>query len=107
MKRKLSELIREGSKMHPQAFDVLQDDYGATCAVGAAMEAAFGSDSHFWPNVESCISDELFAKIEYWNDGCGYSRERIASFIARSPKNDIEIAVTRIPADGVAVGVAL
>lgn len=37
---KLSEAIRLGSLLRPQAFGAFMDDEGGSCAMGAAMEAA-------------------------------------------------------------------
>lgn len=39
---KLSEAIRAGAKLRPQAFGVSIDEHGGSCAMTAAREALFG-----------------------------------------------------------------
>jgi len=108
--RKLSALIREGAKLHPQGFGAYRTwDKGvleSTCVVGAAMEAAHLSVSTWgytptsrdlnkvlgwkrssdvpiipYPNGEFSPS-RIYSVIIYLNDMCGWSREAIADYLA-------------------------
>lgn len=47
---RLSEAIRLGAMLKPQGFGNYTDQFGGTCAIGAACEAA-GIDAHSSPDV--------------------------------------------------------
>lgn len=85
---KLSEAIREGAKLRPQAFRAYyqyREDVLCTCALGAAFEALHGKvPTTRRISVEEIeakvgrIPNDVFNQIINWNDGEKLSREEIA-----------------------------
>lgn len=100
---KLSEAIREGCKLNGQAFCTLKDLHGNTCVLGAAYEGVFGTlpdnissftaanmlETEGMPMSKMvCIMDNgewrkfnMRAAMQYLNDYCRWSRERIADVL--------------------------
>ena len=87
---KLSEAIREGAKLRPQAFSALFCD-GKTCALGAACDAVgaitWRGDkgeltgfvpSHYFPALED---PDLYLAITRMNDFQRMTREQIADWV--------------------------
>lgn len=79
---KLSEAIREGALLRPQAYGVAAEDYGGcicTCALGAAYEVMFGYLFGL---------DELPAGhphyIYYWYEDAGVPRALVSEVIDRN-----------------------
>ena len=100
---RLSEAIRLGAMMKPQAFGVLIDDNGGTCALGAAYDA-FGIkfDASGIPNgyldeldlwlhriielqaatcPECGLNTPAIGLIPHLNDAHRWTRQRIADFV--------------------------
>ena len=92
---KLSEAIRLGAMLGPQAFGSLRTSDGATCAIGAAIEANGHRGVQTWWNLMSpgcpvgCdASDQVFstmillsATIVHLNDDHHWTRECIADWV--------------------------
>ena len=105
---KLSEAMRLGSMLKPQAFDQYVDlENTKTCAMGAAMDAAGligdmwtayfgGSDHHVWretwpwanvPLVAECpacdlpLRQKVGAVVAHLNNEHRWTRERIADWV--------------------------
>jgi hypothetical protein len=95
---KLSEAIREGAKLRPQAFGSYFNKNGRSCALGAAYEACTGeknidlSNPTFWnaypellemQRVDSPYESFSYLKsaILYLNDRAKWTREQIADFV--------------------------
>jgi hypothetical protein len=82
---KLSEAMRLGAKIRPQAFGMLWMG-GGSCALGAAAEGAgfiYGEDISridFWAALQQVRKPPEFleSKLIAWNDDEGMSREAIA-----------------------------
>lgn len=109
MQRPLSELIREGAKMHPQASSAYYID-GKTCALGAAAMAAgvmeivpLSYSQHTWGHIDdqfAAISAmEIGKTIIELNDD-GWTRERIADWLVTT-NNDMMIVCKQIPVEKV------
>lgn len=111
VKRKLSEAIREGAKLHGQAFGDYRDDEGNTCALGAAASTVLvgweDQDMRWhekvadelvkiWPELETAVAPDKRPKelqdrgraghylkwvIADLNDILGWTRERIADWV--------------------------
>lgn len=118
---KLSEAIRVGSKMHPQAFGNLRDSDG-TCAVGAALEATntfgvpiyetfpilttLGLSCPFCPSPKSIMGNDCvkFGQIiAHINDVHRLSREAIAEWVETIEKK-LETEQAPSPKDGESMG---
>lgn len=97
---KLSEAILLGSKIRPQGFEDYYDyAAGATCALGAAMEAIGIQPKDMcleeiwiaWPTTIVMSNNRqtmpgvqtLMDEIEYRNDTLRQTREEIAAWLAR------------------------
>jgi hypothetical protein len=113
---KLSDAIREGAKLRPQAFGAYQDALGGSCALGAAYEAfalrdnaAYGvacAEPFFrerrnpWGTLLRTLRDtpcpdcgymHYEDQITHLNDTHKWTRERIADWVAtQEPANDTE-----------------
>jgi hypothetical protein len=94
---KLSEAIRLGAMLKPQAFRALITDEGA-CALGAALlavqaaaERGGRSVLERWPWVVTISADcpscgrsrPVFGVVTHLNDDHRWTREQIASWVAR------------------------
>jgi len=111
----LSDLIREGAAKRPQAWGVAytkepeklsrpedasrQKRVGATCALGAAADAAgfpvrsiANFDSNVPPGWLSAMGAARLFCITVRNDG-GMTREEIADWIAEKPHRDVAVPV--------------
>lgn len=94
--RLLSELIREGAKLRPQAFGKLvRRMYSlkthcvtqTSCALAAAYEAKFGRlPKRNVDTIQLCcelgIYPDTAARVINWNDELGMTRETIADRLA-------------------------
>ncbi len=97
MTMKLSEAIRLGAMLRPQAFHTEYDDEGS-CAIGAAFEAVGlrsfleaglkdDQDPWVWSNhtfarCPACNKrDEVTSLIQELNDGHRWTREAIADWV--------------------------
>ena len=88
---RLSEAIRLGSLLHPQAFSVghrHEGDVIATCALWAAMDAGYNIFLSIWLKqpqcpINACIfhRDELQVMIIHLNDDHRWTREAIADWV--------------------------
>jgi hypothetical protein len=94
---KLSEAIRQGAALRPQAHgdyhQVLENGTVCTCALGAAYEAITGHvppsvyDEGAGSIVDNAIIDATYAnaytyaRIVRWNDEEGATREQIAAWL--------------------------
>lgn len=83
---KLSEAIRIGAKKRPQCRGAYFNDYGESCALGAAAEAlfgvnrmTFGSDS--LRKLQDLYGDLTVTTVIFMNDGGGQTREQIADWL--------------------------
>jgi hypothetical protein len=80
---RLSEAIRLGAMLHPQAYGVMQQMDGerviGTCALGAAHEAGFDILS---------IDNRLASEIQHLNDWDRWTRERIADFVESCERSE-------------------
>ena len=100
---KLSEAIRLGAMMKPQAFRALVTDDGA-CALGAALLAVGAASQPYsravldrWPwaltvsaNCPSCgCSCPIFGVITHLNDNHRWTREQIARWVAGIEPTDL------------------
>jgi hypothetical protein len=98
---RLSEAIRLGAMLHPQAFGWYQRE-GGTCAMGAAMDAG---GFQRWPIVEvspatcpacACvlhgngICHATGAIIVHLNDGHRWTREQIADWVQTVEERETE-----------------
>jgi len=98
---RMSEAMRLGAMLRPQAFGVQWDGVG-TCAMGAAFEAAHGSANyvgevfHPWPRLFALrvASPVTYDGVSWFrdvvtqlNDCHGWTRERIADWIATLPED--------------------
>ena len=84
-KLKLSEAIRIGAKMKPQAFSRFQDNL-SSCALGAAFDALGGYDTvgSEWVDYflkEFSVSLKLLRDVILLNDTHHKSREQIADWL--------------------------
>ena len=84
---KLSEAIRAGAKLRPQAFSGFFKD-GGSCAFGAAYEARTGRtltplpvDTDVLCVVPEILDAALFSAITDMNDEKRMSREQIADWV--------------------------
>jgi hypothetical protein len=90
---KLSEAIRLGSMMKPQAFGATRDGDGS-CALGTALDAVGMTAAHYtdvmreWPHTMDIVSNPvhgrqmmLMSAIRELNDCERWTRERIADFV--------------------------
>lgn len=89
---KLSEAIRLGSTMKPQAFGSAFKD-GGSCALGAAQDAAgekimqdldvyWSQCQRLWLHCPVCDGrDSVYGIMSHLNDGHRWSRERIADWV--------------------------
>jgi hypothetical protein len=106
---KLSAAILLGSTMSPQAFREFQDKNGSRCAVGAALAAigkpikakiAVGVAEASWPWLTrhdafvcpGChgVWRHVLGLIMHFNDVHGWTRERIAEWVATVEPQDIQ-----------------
>lgn len=81
---RLSEAIRIGARIRPQCAGQFFDG-DASCAIGAALEAVFGTNNYYadhvqapdrvWPEVR-----DLWSRIYDMNDS-GKTREEIADWL--------------------------
>lgn len=94
---KLSEAIRLGAMMKPQAFEDYLDE-GNTCAMGAALDAigqldSDHCDSEYFPLVDVAVTrcpicrlrtaaGNVSSTIFHLNDDHKWTRERIADWVA-------------------------
>lgn len=91
---KLSEAIRLGAMLHPQAFGAMQflnanHEIIGTCAMGAAMRAGYRPDVGAIRIVScpvhrhaSCLIDSnLYAMVTHLNDWHRWTREAIAGWV--------------------------
>jgi hypothetical protein len=100
---KLSEAIRLGAMMMPQAFRTLLTDDGA-CALGAALlavgarpEEAVRSALNRWPWASTVSADcptcgrsrTVFRVITHLNDRHRWTREQIAKWVAGIEPTDV------------------
>jgi hypothetical protein len=100
---KLSEAIRLGAMMRPQAFRTLLTDGGA-CALGAALlavgarpEEAVRSALNRWPWASTVSADcprcgrsrTVFRVITHLNDRHRWTREQIAKWVAGIEPTDV------------------
>lgn len=104
MKRPLSELIREGARIRPQAFGCYIEQ-GRSCAIGAAAEAAGATMRDYsgclavdgtWlmENIPMHVQEAIYDL----NDTEGRSREYIADWLAESGL-DVLVPVMLIPVE--------
>src|SRR5262245_42676934 len=108
---RLSEAIRLGAMMRPQAFRTLLTDNGA-CALGAALlavgarpEEAVRSALNRWPWASTVSADcprcgrsrTVFQVITHLNDCHGWTREQIATWVTGiEPVDVLRPPATRI-----------
>jgi hypothetical protein len=100
---KLSEAIRLGAMMMPQAFRTLLSDDGA-CALGAALlavgarpEEAVRSALNRWPWASTVSADcprcgrsrTVFRVVTHLNDRHRWTREQIAEWVAGIEPTDV------------------
>jgi hypothetical protein len=97
---KLSEAIRLGAMMKPKYVSWMHsEDMTATCALGAALDACGALHSFVsaddcyerWPHLQAvsklpcgctlAVKNTVEA-ITHLNDGCGWTREQIADWVA-------------------------
>lgn len=82
---KLSEAIRIGAKKRPQCSGTFFNDYGESCAMGAAMEVMFGA-SRMNVKIEHLkgatdhLPNDIYMDVISMNDG-GVTREQIADWL--------------------------
>jgi hypothetical protein len=102
---RLSEAIRLGAMMRPQAFRTLLTD-DAACALGAALlavgarpEEAVRSALNRWPWASTVSADcprcgrsrAVFRVITHLNDGHRWTREQIAKWVAAIEPKDVPL----------------
>lgn len=91
---RLSEAIRRGAMLKPQAFGVTESEGGGTCALGGALEAIgitgrrYSAASEYWPIAGAVVANPvrddyhlLFGVIRELNDSHKWTREQIADWV--------------------------
>lgn len=89
--RTFSQAIRLGASFRPQAFGIMFDADGGSCAIGAAYEAVTGIGgfeqngraTEIYKELEKRFpgSERIGHSIVIFNDGTKFTREQIADWV--------------------------
>jgi hypothetical protein len=88
---KLSEAIRLGSMLAPQGFGFYKDAFGASCTIGAAMDAGYDFSQKKARVITSCplgcsyaADESLIIVLAHLNDRHRWTREAIADWVQQA-----------------------
>lgn len=103
---RLSEAIRLGAMLHPQYFGAMRKrgargEVIATCALGAADEAGYGHVFGFLQVMKCPACHEhraISGNVAHLNDYHGWTRERIAEWVATVEPQEPTAPATEQPA---------
>lgn len=116
---RLSEAIRLGAMLKPQGFGVLRDASGATCALGAALDAIGHGENYTAAYIEFPICRASLihpvrggASIGMYvlmtlNDDHRWTREQIADWVQTIEERETERTEQATSEHAVAVSVAV